>query len=276
MTVRNKNTKENMRHSNSWPDRAVTVKVRVDPVSRAYTIIPAILENSLLRVPTKTISESDPRQGVQRVKGVSGLNNECDTDCVSRNQKKQRCAKENTTRSLKEEEEKNEFVAASLCNQAEPKESKWSSITYSLEKENTLARQTEKSNDPLQEVAINRTGSGPSEGVSPAKIYNQTSTSKCPYPEENRHSWNDLPTILEGKKQNVSRVKSLPNNFREATKTSVRVKLEEKSIHGSFVNFEADSHSKKTITGVFKSDSNQEIQIFDESTIVFEKCSNPE
>lgn len=275
--MQNKNTKENMRHSNSWPERAVTVKVRVDPVSRAYTIIPAILENLLFRVSTKTIPESDPRQGVQRVKGVSGLNNEYDTDCVSQNHKKQRCPKENTTRSLKEEEEKNEFVAASLCNQAEQKESKWSSITYSLEKENTLVCQTEKSNDSLQEIAINRTGSGTSEGVSPLKIYNQTSKWKCPYPEKYRHSWDGLATILEGKeKQSVCRVKSLPNNFRVVSKTSIRVRVEKKSIHASFVNLEAGSDSKEKMSGILKSQSDHEIQMYEKSTIVFEKCSNPE
>ncbi|XP_017887809.1 uncharacterized protein LOC108629562 [Ceratina calcarata] len=43
MTVREEYRK-NMRHSSSWPDRArpQTVKVRVDPLSRAFTIIPTV------------------------------------------------------------------------------------------------------------------------------------------------------------------------------------------------------------------------------------------
>nr|XP_033338340.1 uncharacterized protein LOC117227322 [Megalopta genalis] len=42
MTVREEDRKS-MRHSNSWPDQAPqTVKVRVDPLSRAFTIIPTI------------------------------------------------------------------------------------------------------------------------------------------------------------------------------------------------------------------------------------------
>ncbi|XP_076751506.1 uncharacterized protein LOC143423809 [Xylocopa sonorina] len=44
MTVPEEDRK-NMRHSSSWPDRATqTVKVRVDPLSRAFTIIPTIRE----------------------------------------------------------------------------------------------------------------------------------------------------------------------------------------------------------------------------------------
>lgn len=44
MTVRREEPKS-MRHSSSWPDRAAqTVKVRVDPLSRAFTIIPTIRE----------------------------------------------------------------------------------------------------------------------------------------------------------------------------------------------------------------------------------------
>lgn len=39
MKVLNKKPKHNMRHSNSWPERALTVKVRVDTVSRAYKIL---------------------------------------------------------------------------------------------------------------------------------------------------------------------------------------------------------------------------------------------
>ncbi|XP_043515711.1 uncharacterized protein LOC122531673 [Frieseomelitta varia] len=47
MTVREEDRK-NMRHSSSWPDRAPqTVKVRVDPLSRAFTIIPTIRVESL-------------------------------------------------------------------------------------------------------------------------------------------------------------------------------------------------------------------------------------
>nr|XP_031827303.1 uncharacterized protein LOC116424704 [Nomia melanderi] len=44
MTVR-KEERKIMRHSSSWPDRTPqTVKVRVDPLSRAFTIIPTIRE----------------------------------------------------------------------------------------------------------------------------------------------------------------------------------------------------------------------------------------
>lgn len=44
MTVRKEDGKR-MRHSSSWPDRTPqTVKVRVDPLSRAFTIIPTIRE----------------------------------------------------------------------------------------------------------------------------------------------------------------------------------------------------------------------------------------
>ncbi|KAK1127297.1 hypothetical protein K0M31_003841 [Melipona bicolor] len=47
MTVREEDRK-NMRHSSSWPDRAPrTVKVRVDPLSRAFTIIPTIRAEGL-------------------------------------------------------------------------------------------------------------------------------------------------------------------------------------------------------------------------------------
>lgn len=40
MTVRDGELKRVMRHSSSWPERAVTVKVRINPETRAYTIIP--------------------------------------------------------------------------------------------------------------------------------------------------------------------------------------------------------------------------------------------
>lgn len=39
MKVLNKDQKNNMKHSSSWPERAVTVKLQVDSVSRAYKIL---------------------------------------------------------------------------------------------------------------------------------------------------------------------------------------------------------------------------------------------
>ncbi|XP_012147926.2 uncharacterized protein LOC100879352 isoform X2 [Megachile rotundata] len=59
MTVRQEDRKS-MRHSSSWPDRAPqTVKVRVDPLSRAFTIIPTIREtlHPLLASNTDWINE---------------------------------------------------------------------------------------------------------------------------------------------------------------------------------------------------------------------------
>ncbi|CAL7945903.1 unnamed protein product [Xylocopa violacea] len=59
MTVPEEDRK-NMRHSSSWPDRATqTVKVRVDPLSRAFTIIPTIREGlqPLLAAKTSWIDE---------------------------------------------------------------------------------------------------------------------------------------------------------------------------------------------------------------------------
>ena len=50
-----KEPKENMSHSSSWPDRAVTVKVRIDPVSRAYTIIPTFNEDSIRSSKSETV-----------------------------------------------------------------------------------------------------------------------------------------------------------------------------------------------------------------------------
>ena len=271
MTVRNKNPQENMRHSNSWPDRAVTVKVRVDPVSRAYTIIPAFLENSLVRITTKKIPKSDQCQGVQHVHDISGLNNEYDIDCIAWDQKKERCIKENTTRSIKEEKKEEELVAASFSNQAEPKKSKSSSITCSLDKENTLLSHTEKCNDFSQETNTNRIIASNS---LPFLTYNQTSKWKWPNPKENRHSWNSLRTISE-EKRNVYRVKSLPNNFRGSSKTPIRLKLEEKSLRGSLSVFEANSFSKEKITRILKSRSDQEMTISSERTPFFGKCNNP-
>lgn len=53
--------RKRMRHSSSWPDRAAqTVKVRVDPLSRAFTIIPAIggrLHPLLTTTPSQWIDE---------------------------------------------------------------------------------------------------------------------------------------------------------------------------------------------------------------------------
>ncbi|XP_024942948.1 uncharacterized protein LOC112494658 [Cephus cinctus] len=55
MTVRSNETKKSMRHSNSWPERAVTVKVRVDPISRAYTIIPSFYVDRLVEVAARDV-----------------------------------------------------------------------------------------------------------------------------------------------------------------------------------------------------------------------------
>lgn len=50
--------RKKMRHSSSWPDRAPqTVKVRVDPLSRAFTIIPAISGRLLLSGSSDRIDE---------------------------------------------------------------------------------------------------------------------------------------------------------------------------------------------------------------------------
>lgn len=42
MTVRDGESKRIMRHSSSWPERSLTVKVRINPSTRAYTISPSI------------------------------------------------------------------------------------------------------------------------------------------------------------------------------------------------------------------------------------------
>ena len=50
--------RKNMRHSSSWPDRAPqTVKVRVDPLSRAFTIIPTIRVEGLH--PSSSLFDTD-------------------------------------------------------------------------------------------------------------------------------------------------------------------------------------------------------------------------
>lgn len=63
MTVpTSKESKENMKHSSSWPDRAVTVKVRVHPVSRAYTVIPALSDDRILGVTSPRSGINEPAQ----------------------------------------------------------------------------------------------------------------------------------------------------------------------------------------------------------------------